>query len=349
MVDMEPTKTIQIKRRHSSHEDAVGTLTIDDPRLDGYRPDPAIVQQYVSRKMPNGMTDIEYCMAVWRGDETLGCPARENLMFVGDTQGGKTMLVNVLACKIGEEMGLGVPVPVFTLSASNGITDFDLFGQDKPWTNPETGTDHIVWLPGLADMAARVGGILYIDEANMMPERVTSSLHPLCDYRRMFVNRNKAVKVPGDGFVADVVQANPDLWIVGTMNPNYRGAGPLNEAFSERFRWLLWDYDQAVETKLIPNDAVRTLGTALRQLRELGKIRTPTGTATLMRMVRDVHRDGVDMALYVLRSKFTADERPYVDEVIESRSFKVLIANAAEHRHPLSGSGEHVMDEESPF
>ena len=222
---------------------------------------------------------------------------------------------------------------MFTLSASNGITDFDMFGQPTAWTNPETGNEQIVWLPGVVDMAARVGGILYGDEVNMMPERVTSSLHPLCDWRRSFTNRAKAVKVPGDGFMPETVQANDDLWIVGTMNPNYRGAGALNEAFANRFRHLEWAYDPTVEHRLIPNEAVRTMGDALRQARATGHIRTPVGTSALMRVCSDVVRDGVDMALFVLRSMFTADEKLVFDE-----DHRIPVVQGPDRQRPMVGT-----------
>lgn len=319
-------------------------LSIEDDRLDVLRPNPALVKRYVSRSMPGGKKDIDYLMDRWE--------RRENVMFVGDTQGGKTMVVNVMAVLIGERMGLGKPVPVFTLSASNGITDYDLFGQPTAWTNPDTGSEHLVWLPGTVDMSCRVGGILYLDEVNMMPERVTSSLHPITDWRRTFTNRAKAVKVPGDGFMPEVVKAHDDLWIVGTMNPNYRGAGQLNEAFTNRFRHLEWGYDPTVENKLIPNEAVRSLGEALRVSRQMGHVRTPVGTATLMRMADDCVTDGVDMAIYSLMSMFTVDEKPKVDEIITSRSFRTLLANAAEGLSPLAGSTAGWPDvdpDDSPF
>lgn len=340
-------KVLHRRQYVTADQEPMSTLTIDDPRLDILRPDPALVEVYVSRKMRSGVSDIEYLMKKWR--------KRENILLKGDTQGGKTMLINVLAIKIGEEMGLGKPVPVFTLSGSNGVTDFDLFGQTTVWTDPDTGTEHIVWLPGTADMAARVGGIFYLDELNMMPERTTSSIHPMTDWRRSFTNRNKAVKVPGDGFIAETIKLSPDLWIAGTMNPNYRGAGALNEAFANRFRTLDWAYDPAVENRLIPNDAARALGDALRGARATGHIRTPVGTSALMRLCDDIIEDGVDMALFCLRSMFDNDEQLTFDEIIESRSFKALLHNAAEGRHPLSGSGEGVMGDapaessESPF
>lgn len=333
-VIMTPATHEVVKTLSASQEESI-PLSIMDERLDALRPDPMLVKQYVSRKMLNGQMDTEYLLKCWEN--------RENVLLVGDTQGGKTMIVNVMAILIGKAMGYDKPVPVFTLSASNGITDFDLFGQPTAWTDPVTGMERLVWLPGLVDMAARVGGILYLDELNMMPERVTSSLHPVCDWRRTFVNRAKAVKVPNDGFMPEQVKVSEDLWIVGTMNPGYRGAGSLNEAFANRWRHISWAYDPAVERRLIPNEAVRTFGDALRSARATGHIRTPVGTAALMRLSMDVDNDGVEMALFCLLSMFTADEAPVVDEIIESRSFKQLIGNAAAGINPLT------PDPDNPF
>ena len=310
---MPPTKRIT-----KAPSDEGLALTLDDPRLDVLRPDPKLVDQYVSRTMKNGESDLTYLTKCWE--------RRENVLLVGDTQGGKTMVVNVMACVIGERMGLGKPVPVFTLSGSNGITDFDLFGQPTAYTDPVTSVESLVHLPGTVDMAARVGGILYVDEISMIPERVTSSLHPATDWRRSFTNRTKAVKIPGDGFMPEIVKLSDDLWIVGTMNPaGYRGSGNLNEAFANRFRWLEWGYTDEVENTLIPNDAVRVLGGLLRAQRDLGHIRTPLGTAALMRVARDVEEDGVEMAIYSLLSMFPANERDKVNEIIDSKSFRNLL------------------------
>jgi len=317
-------------------------LAIDDPRLDPFRPDPDVVKLYVSRNMPNGQTDVDYLMRQWR--------KRRNVSLVGDTQGGKTMLVSVLACRIGEELGIGMPVPIFLLSASNGITDFDLFGQVTAWTDPDTGRECLVWLPGICSLAAKVGGILYLDEMNMMLERVTSSINPMADWRRTFINRNKAVRVDGDGFMPEVVKLNPLTWLVGTMNPGYRGAGPLNQAFANRFKTFDWKYNESVERKLIPNEAVRALGDALRQARALGTIKTPVGTAALMEMSADVAEDGVEMGIYVLRSMMESeDDKLKLDEIIEARSFRHLLNNAAQGAHPLAGSGEDALNEDDPF
>jgi MoxR-like ATPase len=289
---------------------------LDDPRLDAYRPDASVVNDYVSRKIPNGQTDIDFLLDYHE--------RRQNVLLVGETQAGKTMLVNVLAVKAAIRMGLSKPLPVFTLSGSSGVTDFELFGQTTAWTDPITGVERLVWLPGVVDLACRVGGLLYLDEVNMMAERVTSSLHPVCDYRRMFVNNRRAIKVPNDGFMPEVVKASDDLWIVGTMNPaGYRGAGALNEAFTNRFAWLPWNYDEDVEAQLIPSPTVRLLGQAMRLARSERAITTPVGTAALQRLCDDAVRFGVDTALWSFYAMFQPNEKGKVEAIVKDRSFDV--------------------------
>jgi MoxR-like ATPase len=202
------------------------------------------------------------------------------------------MLVECIAIAWADALGLPKPMPIFLLSGSAGVTDFELFGQ----TTDYQGT--LVWLPGMAALAAQCGGILYIDEANALGERVTSSLHPLVDYRHMFVNKNKAVNVKGQ-IMAEVVTAHPDLWVIGTYNEGYRGMGEMNEAFINRFRHIPWGYDDKVEKKLVPSAAVRLLGEALRTARAANQrgLRTPVGTRALKWLCEDIDAFGIEMGL----------------------------------------------------
>lgn len=307
-----------------------GNITdVNDPRLDPWRPDPSIVKQYVSRVVPNGQTDTEFLLSFYE--------QRANVLLVGDTQAGKTLLVQVLAVLAGKQTASGKPLPVFTLSGSSGVTDFDLFGQPTAFTTPE-GTERLVWLPGVCDLAARAGGILYLDEVNMMPERVTSSLHPLTDHRRAFVNRQRAVHFEHEGtevFMPDVVTASNDLWIVGTMNPGYKGAGSLNEAFTNRFRWLPWGYDEEVEKRLVPSDTVRMLGQMLRSARAARSLTTPVGTAALTRLCEDVDAFGVDTALWMFKAMFSPQEQAKVETILVDRSVTMLLHDeqAAKTQH----------------
>ena len=298
---------------------------INDPRLDAYRVDTdvngpaaqALLKSYVSRKLPGGRTDIEVLAHFYE--------ARQNILLVGDTQAGKSMLIRVLSVLLAKAQGLPKPLPVFTLSGSNGITDFDLFGQTTAWVNPATGEEQLVWLPGVVAMAARVGGILELDEIAMMGERVTSSLHSLCDDRRQFVNRGHAVKLEGDGFAPEIIQANPNLWIVGAYNDGYRGSGSLQEAFTNRFRHLRWDYDQKVEEKLIPSQVVRAIGQACRSARENHELMTPVGTKALQNLFRDATEVGVEFALWAFCGIFPARERGAAEAIIRDRDFERLL------------------------
>jgi len=215
-------------------------------------------------------------------------------------------------------------MPVFTISGSSGVTDYDLFGQPTSFTNA-AGEDHIVWLPGLVDLAAKIGGILYLDEVNAMGERVTSSLHPLCDHRHYFLNRNKAVEVSPGQFMPETVAASLDLWVIGTYNEGYRGMGEMNEAFINRFRHIRWGYDGSVELKLIKSAALRLLGDALRTARDRNSIRTPIGTAALQKAERDVMAFGPVVGLGVLVGMFKANEQDVVNSIIEDRSIIVLL------------------------
>ena len=296
-----------------------------DPRLDHLRPSRAKVKQYISREMANGMDDIEFLLSFTNDDyraENDGRPA--NIMLKGDTQSGKTMLVEVLAVKWAEKMGYPKPMPIFTISGSAGVTDFDLFGQTTSFTHPVTGQEHLVWLPGMADLAAQCGGILYLDEINAMAERVTSSLHPLTDHRHHFINRNKAVYRNGQ-IMPDVVSAHMDLWCFGTYNEGYRGMAEMNEAFINRFRHIRWGYDPAVELKLIKSAALRLLGDALRTARQRNSIRTPIGTAALQRAERDVITFGPVVGLQTLTGMFKANEIDVVESIIEDRSIIILL------------------------
>lgn len=296
-----------------------------DPRLDHLRPSRSKVKRYLNRVMSNGMTDVDFFLTFTDDNyraENDGRPA--NVMIKGDTQSGKTMLVEVLAVKWAEAMGLPKPMPIFTLSGSSGVTDYDLFGQPTTFTHPVTGLDSLVWLPGLADLAARCGGILYLDEVNAMAERVTTSLHPMADFRHQFTNRNKAV-LKGGVIMPEVVSVHMDCWIIATYNEGYRGMAEMNEAFINRFRHISWGYDRDVEGKLISSAALRLLGDALRTSRQKNALRTPIGTAALQRVERDVEAFGPVLGLEVLTGMFKANERDIVESIIQDRSIIVML------------------------
>ena len=297
-----------------------------DPRLNHLRPSRTKVKRYIKRIMDeNGMTDLDFLLIFQSDDYRIANEGRpQNIALKGDTQSGKTFLVEALAVAWADALGLPEPMPIFTISGSSGVTDFDLFGQTTSYADPETGRAELVWLPGIVELAAQCGGILYLDEMNAMGERVTSSLHPVIDHRHMFVNRNKPLWRDGQ-FMPATVTASLDMWVVATYNEGYRGMGKMNQAFAERFEHILWDYDPAVENKLVKSPTVRLLGEALRNARKASEIQTPIGTSALQRIQRNVHAMGAELAMRVLLGKFDVSERDVVQAIIVDRSIILML------------------------
>jgi hypothetical protein len=293
--------------------------SLDDPSLDRFRPSRKdVVKQYVSRTLPGNVKDTDALMAYWR-DRPNGYATSVGL--VGDTESGKTMLVEVMANIVAKEMGLKKPLPIFTLSGNSSITDHDMFGQYRP-----DDSGNLVWMEGIVALSARLGGILYLDEVNAMPGNVTAGLHPLLDDRRQVVNVRKPIDDGHGGKMPEVIYANPDLWVISTYNPGYAGMSKANEALLARFVWLQWDYDEDVEKKLIKSAAIRLLGQTLRNARDSRTITTPIGTRALQRLERDVSLLGVDFAVWAFCGKFTSrNERMIVNTLIEDRSIKIML------------------------
>lgn len=294
--------------------------SLDDQSLDRFRPRRKdLLKSYVSRTLPGDVSDIDVGLKYWRS-RTDGYPV--NLGLVGDTQSGKTMYFEVMAYKLAEDLGLSKPVPVFTLSGNSSITDHDMFGQYRPDENGD-----LVWMEGIVALAARLGGILYLDEVNAMPGNVTAGLHPLTDDRHQFVNLRKPVDDGHGGKMPEVIVASTNLWVVCTYNPGYAGMSKTNEAFAARFTWLPWDYDEDVEKRLIKSPAVRLLGQALRNARDTRAITTPIGTSNLQSLERDLKLFGVKFGLWAFCGRFTTrNERAIVKTIIEDRSIETLLS-----------------------
>jgi len=307
-----------------------------DVRLDPYRPNPELVKTYVSRKLFGSVKDTDLLLHYWRDRNSDGYSS--NVLLVGDTQAGKTLLVQVLAILISKEMGLPKPLPVFTLSGSAGVSDLDLFGQSVAHIGSD-GVERLVFLNGIVELASKVACILYLDEINMMPERVTSTLHPVADDRRSFVNRQRAVDAEGEYLMAQT-KMHKDCWIIGTMNPpGYRGTSPLNEAFANRFtKRIQWGYDRDVETKLLGSPSLVLLGEALREARRLGSLTTPVGTKLLVDLKRDIDTLGVEVALGVFGGFFDDRERAKVEAIIMDKSIKTFLLEEQEESNQVSQS-----------
>lgn len=305
-----------------------------DPALDRFRPNANLVKQYISRQVPGGYTDVEYLLHMREQRNSEGYSP--NVAMVGETQSGKTMLVQVCAILAAERDGLPKPYPVFTINGGSGVTNYDLFGQTSAVII--NGREVLVWMEGLVPMAARCGGFLYLDEFNAVPPSQGVAIHPILDDRRQFVNTQKAVPDGHGGFSPEVVKAHPNLWTLVTINPNYKGTQSLQEATANRFRWMPWDYDEDVEKALIPSKTVRIMGANLRAARQRKVVTVPVGTSALQRFNADCATFGVDNAMWSFLGLFPPQERVRVQTIMEDGGLLDLLHS--EYPTPEFKSGD---------
>jgi nitric oxide reductase NorQ protein len=109
-------------------------------------------------------------------------------------------------------------------------TSFDLFGR-------YVGLGKENWVDGQIVSWCRNGGILYLDEANMMKQDVATRLNPLLDTRGHIVLNEKD---------NEIIPRHPLGFVVISMNPfsiEFAGTKPLNAAFRRRMNaWITFDY-----------------------------------------------------------------------------------------------------------
>ena len=143
-----------------------------------------------------------------------------------------------------------------------------------------------------------------------MPERITTVLFSLLDDRR-------EIQLLENG--GEVIKAHPDLLIVGDHNPNYRGSRPMNQAWKDRFAHKLeFDYDHAIERKLIKNASLLEVANKLREQSYKGELDTPISTRGLIVFIKNVDNLGLDYAIESYVNGFLDDEREAVKLVIDT-------------------------------
>ena len=142
---------------------------------------------------------------------------RVPLMLKGPTGCGKTRFVEHMAWRLKR--------PLVTVACHEDLSAGDLIGR---WLLDAQGTR---WQDGPLTLAARYGGICYLDELVEARADATVVIHPLTDTRRMLplAQRN------------EVVHAHPDFRLVVSYNP-----GPMTREMKpstrQRFCALEFDY-----------------------------------------------------------------------------------------------------------
>ncbi|MDG6898513.1 MAG: AAA family ATPase [Nitrososphaerota archaeon] len=142
--------------------------------------------------------------------------------LIGPSGTGKTHVVYL----VSEIAGL----PLWEINCGLQTSVYDMFGRF-------VGLGRENWVDGQIVSWCRYGGILYLDEANMMKQDVATRLNPLLDTRGHMVLTEKD---------NEVIPRHPQGYVVISMNPysaEFAGTKPLNAAFRRRMSvWIDFDY-----------------------------------------------------------------------------------------------------------
>lgn len=142
--------------------------------------------------------------------------------LIGPSGTGKTHITYL----VSEVAGL----PMWEINCSLQTSVYDLFGR-------YIGLGKESWIDGQIVQWARHGGILYLDEANMMKQDIATRLNPLLDTRGHMVLTEKD---------SEIIPRHPLAYVVISMNPfssEFAGTKPLNAAFRRRMSvWVNFDF-----------------------------------------------------------------------------------------------------------
>ena len=142
--------------------------------------------------------------------------------LIGPSGTGKTHVVYIVA----EIHGL----PLWEINCGLQTSTYDLFGR-------YIGLGKENWIDGQITSWLRNGGILYLDEANMMKQDIAARLNPILDTRGHLVLTEKD---------NEVLKRHPYGYVVLAMNPfssEFIGTKPLNAAFRRRMAvWINFKY-----------------------------------------------------------------------------------------------------------
>jgi nitric oxide reductase NorQ protein len=142
--------------------------------------------------------------------------------LIGPSGTGKTHIVYLVA----ELTGL----PVWEVNCGLQTSSYDLIGRF-------VGLGKENWIDGQVTMWLKHGGVLYLDEANMMKQDVATRLNPVLDTRGHLVLTEKDNEiVPRHKYAYCIISMNP-------FSAEFAGTKKLNAAFRRRMSvWINFTY-----------------------------------------------------------------------------------------------------------
>jgi nitric oxide reductase NorQ protein len=205
--------------------------------------------------------------------------------LIGPSGTGKTHIVYLVA----ELAGL----PMWEINCGLQTSAYDLFGR-------YVGLGRENWIDGQIVSWCRYGGILYLDEANMMKQDVATRLNPVLDTRGHLVLTEKD---------NEIIPRHPAGYVVISLNPysaEFAGTKPLNAAFRRRMSvWIDFDY-LSVGNKISDDE--------ITLVEKKGKVKREIATGIV--------RVGAE-----LRRQYKSNELPYGPSVGDLINWGLLVSD----------------------
>lgn len=225
-----------------------------------------------------------------------------NVLIYGPTGPGKTTSVEAWAAERGLRLA--------TISGNASMEPRQMFGGFIP-----DGSGGYGWIDGPVTDVVRNGGVLLLDEVNFISPKIYTTIYSLTDGRRSITLLDH---------MGETIQAHEDLTIFATMNPDYIGTTPLNYAFRNRFDIQIpWDYDDAVENKLVSSKALLAVIRQLRIEAAKGQYETPISTNMAMEFVEFAESFNYEFAMENFIAHFSADEQASVRLVFQTHEHNI--------------------------
>jgi len=218
--------------------------------------------------------------------------------LIGPSGTGKTHIVYFIA----ELTGL----PIWEVNCGLQTSTYDLFGR-------YIGLGKENWIDGQIISWCRNGGILYLDEANMMKQDIAARLNPILDTRGHIVLTEKD---------NEIVKRHPYGYVIISMNPfssEFAGTKPLNAAFRRRMSvWINFSY-LSIGKEISPEE--------IKLIRKRSGVDEDTATRIV--------RAGAE-----LRRQYQLGDLPYGPSPGDLMNWAILVADGND---PLQAAEESII------
>ena len=266
-------------------EPTYATISVAAPThsnaMASFVPDKAVADRYIHRKI-SGRSDFE--IFDWARANN------RNVLLYGPTGPGKTSCALAYAAQHGLRVAM--------VNGSAALEPSHYLG--KYVVDENTGS--LRWQDGVITEVVRHGGVILLDEAGFISNKIITPLYPLLQY-----GTRHLTLLDHNG---ETIKAHHDLLIVATMNPHYAGNQALNEALRNRYSIQLnWGYDDAVEKQLVPQKSLRDLAKQLRAAEAKEEILTPTPTNALTEFAEIASGLGLEFAFANFINRYSEEEQ----------------------------------------